>query len=176
MQLEGTHTLDAPAQQIWTMLLDPMILAKITPSVKSLELQSEGVYKAISEVKLGPVNGSFSGTMELAEVIAPKSFVLKMKQNSKIGNVNAEGKIELNPLSPTKTEIIFAGEAKLSGTLSRTGQRVLSGVANALTQEFFRNLENELRLSQGLEVKKEGFFQWIKRWLRAIFRGGSKKK
>jgi uncharacterized protein len=169
MQLEGTYTIDASAQQIWSMLLDADTLAKITPSVKSLELQSEGIYKAVSEVKLGPVNGSFSGTMELADIIPNKSFILKMKQNSKIGNVNAEGKIELNPISPKKTEVIFAGEAKLSGTLARTGQRVLSGVANALTQEFFQNLENEIRTAQGLEIKKESFWAWLKRWLRAIF-------
>lgn len=169
MQLNGSHKLDAPPQLIWELMLNPTVLAKITPGIKSLELINADLYKAVSEVKMGPVNGSFSGTMEVTDKIPHKTFTLKMKQTGKIGNVNAEGRIEMKPLSSSQTEIFFEGEAKLSGTLARTGQRVLSGVANALTQEFFLALENEIRSNQGLKPKKLGFWQRFWMWIMAIF-------
>ena len=59
MELTGTHTLNASAETIWAMLMNPDTLAKVTPGISRLELESEGVYKAIAEVKIGPVAGKF---------------------------------------------------------------------------------------------------------------------
>ncbi len=154
MHLDGTHTLNAPREKIWNMLLDPEVLERVVPGVKTLEPEGEGVYKAISEVKMGPVSGSFTGQMEVANQEPPESFVLKMKQNSKIGNVAAEGTIGLKPLTDDQTEITFSGDAKLSGTLARMGQRVLSGVAKSMTKQFFQALEEELATGQK-ETEKE---------------------
>lgn len=144
MQLNGSHTLNAPKEQVWAMLLDPETLTKIIPSLKSLEATESGIYKAICEVKMGPVSGTFEGTMETTNLHKEESFTLIMKQNSKIGNVAAEGNIHLKSLGDTQTEMLFDGNANLSGLLARTGQRVLSGVANTLVSMFFKALEKEI--------------------------------
>ena len=168
MQLNGSHILNAPKQQVWAMLLDPETLTKVIPSLKSLEATESGIYKAICEVKMGPVSGTFEGTMETTNLNNEESFTLIMKQNSKIGNVAAEGNIHLKALSETETEMLFDGEARLSGLLARTGQRVLSGVANTLVGMFFKALEKEIEtqatvglgekeITEG-EEKKKGFW------------------
>ncbi len=144
MDLNGSHTINASAQTIWDMLMNPDTLAKVTPGISRLELESEGVYKAIAEVKLGPVSGKFEGKAEVLDTVPPHSFTLKVIQNSKIGNVSAEIKMNLTPVSGTQTELSFAGKADMSGLLARTGNRVMSGVANTLTKQFFENFETEL--------------------------------
>ena len=148
MDLSGSHILPASAQQIWEMLMNPDTLAKVTPGISRLELESEGVYKAIAEVKIGPVSGKFEGKAEVAEPVAPESFTLKVLQNSKIGNVAANIRMHLKPISDTETELSFAGKADMSGLLARTGNRVMSGVANTLTKQFFSNFEKELNSEQ----------------------------
>ena len=55
MHLNGTHTFDAPQKLVWDMLLDPDVLAKITPGVKTLEPTENGKFNVVSSVKLGPV-------------------------------------------------------------------------------------------------------------------------
>jgi carbon monoxide dehydrogenase subunit G len=124
--------------------MDPAVLARITPAISRLEPTGEDQYKAVAEVKLGPVKGSFSGQMELSDKQEPDHFVLHMRQNSRMGNVNAEGRIELRAQDDATTEVAFTGDAKLSGTLARMGQRVLGGVANTMVKQFFQNLEAEL--------------------------------
>jgi carbon monoxide dehydrogenase subunit G len=163
MQLNGSHTLNASKEQVWIMLLDPETLTKVIPSLKSLEATGEGTYKAICEVKMGPVSGTFEGTMETINLQPTDSFTLIMKQNSKIGNVAAEGHILLKSKGETETEMIFDGEAKLSGLLARTGQRVLSGVANSLVGMFFKALEKEIAQDKESEAsnqkqEKKGFW------------------
>ena len=144
MQFSGTHILSAPLEQVWTSLLDPEILARITPGISKLEPVGDNKYTAISNIKLGPVNGAFKGEIEVADLNEPHSFVLKMKMNSRVGNVSAEGSIALKRIDDEQTEIDFSGAAKLSGTIARMGQRVLGGVANAMTQQFFKALDKEL--------------------------------
>ena len=145
MDLNGIHAVGASAQNIWEKLMDPEALARITPGVSRLELKDENQYKAIAKIKMGPVNGSFSGDLEVAEKNEPESFILKISQNSKIGNVAAEINIQLKALNEGETEVSFNGKARLSGLLARTGQRVLSGVANTLSKQFFSALEKEFQ-------------------------------
>lgn len=144
MHLDGTHTLQVPREQVWQALQDPDTLARAVPGIKTLKPEGEDTYEAISEVKLGPVSGKFTGEMSVADKQPPEHFLLRMTQNSKMGNVAAEGTIDLKAISETETEVQFAGDAKLSGTLARMGQRVLGGVAKSLTKQFFKNLEEEL--------------------------------
>ncbi|MEN7547173.1 carbon monoxide dehydrogenase subunit G [Rapidithrix thailandica] len=144
MHLDGTHTLSAPLQLIWDLLQDPAILAKVTPGVKSLEATSPDQYDALLQIGIGPVKGSFKGTMQVKDKQAPQQFTLVIQQNSKIGNVHAEGTIALQSLTETETEVNFTGDAQLSGTMARVGQRVMSGVAKTLVNQFFKSLEKEL--------------------------------
>jgi len=144
MQLTGSHILAAPIEKVWQMLMDTDILAKIVPGVSRLEKTGENQFEAISEIKLGPVSGKFSGGLTLSDILEPSTFTLNVSQNSKIGNADASIKINLVALDAQQTEISFDGDAKLSGLLARTGQRVLSGVANTLTKQFFTNFEEEI--------------------------------
>ena len=148
MHLEGTHTLSAPPQHIWDLLMDSAVLARITPAISRLEPLGDDKYKAVAEVKLGPVKGAFSGEMELSDKREPEHFTLHIRQNSRMGNVSAEGRIELHPADHAETKVAFTGDAKLSGTLARMGQRVIGGVANTMVKQFFQNLEAELAISQ----------------------------
>lgn len=171
MHLEGTQILNAPPEAVWKMLLDPEILARVTPGISRLEPVGEDKYNAISEIKMGPVNGSFRGTMEVCDRVELQSYVLKIKMTGKIGNVNAEGRLQLKPLNGGKqTEVDFAGDAKLTGTLARTGQRVLSGVANTMTNQFFRALEKEIEKEFGpAPGAKPGLWARLVAWLKRLF-------
>lgn len=144
MQLKGTHTLPAARGQLWNHLMDPEFLARVTPGVTRLERTGDDTYEAIADIKMGPVKGSFSGDLAIKDKQEPGSFVLEVSQKSKIGNVSATIDLALEPADENSTVMTFDGKAKLSGLLARMGQRVLSGVANTLTKQFFAALEEEL--------------------------------
>lgn len=144
MQLTGSHILNAPVAKIWSMLMDTDTLAHIVPGITRLEKTSENQYDAIADIKMGPVSGSFKGGLSLADIRENEGYTLHVKQNSKIGNADAVVRIALKPITDDQTEISFEGDAKLSGLLARTGNRVISGVATTLTKQFFTNLEQAL--------------------------------
>jgi uncharacterized protein len=144
MELTGKHIVNAPSSSIWTVLMHTETLAKIIPGISRLEKTGDNAFKSILEIKLGPVNSSFTGKLHMEEITDQEGFVLKLMQNSKIGNASGDIKINLSPVDHEKTEITFHGEVKLSGLLAGMGQRVVGSVAHTLAKQFFKNLEEEL--------------------------------
>ena len=144
MNIKGTYTLPTSPNVIWEKLMDRETLARITPGVSELESTGDDTFVAIAHIKMGPVNGSFKGDLAIIDKEEPSSFTLRIKQNSKIGNVSADVALQIKELKENETQVSFDGKAKLSGLLARTGQRVLSGVANTLSKQFFKALEKEI--------------------------------
>ncbi|GLR17929.1 CoxG family protein [Portibacter lacus] len=146
MKLNGDHVLKAPRNVVWDMLMNPDQLVKITPGISELNKRDETNYEAVSEVKIGPVKGKFKGDLELKDLVKPESFTLVVTQQSKIGNVKADVVIHLDEVGNGDTQITFDGNAQMSGLLARTGARVVSGVANSLTKQFFEAFDKEIEL------------------------------
>lgn len=144
MKIEGNHLLNASPEAIWKKLLDTETLAKITPGVKHLEMTEPDEFIATSEVKIGPVQGSFKGHLSIKDKKEPEGFTLVLTQKSKIGNATAEVTLHILPQESGQTNIQYEGDAKLSGVLANTGQRVIGGVINTLSKQFFKALEEEL--------------------------------
>ncbi|HSI77313.1 MAG TPA: carbon monoxide dehydrogenase subunit G [Lunatimonas sp.] len=147
MHLTGNQIVNADPSSLWKILMDPVSLAKVVPNVSSLEKLSDDCFSAKLSLKIGPVNGNFSGNLYLDDINLEKSFALRTLQQSKIGNANADVQINLVPLDDNQTEVIFDGNIKLSGMLAGIGQRLVGGIANKLTQQFFENLQNELTVT-----------------------------
>ncbi len=141
MKLSGHHVVKAPPSAVWDLLMDPEVLARITPGLDKLEMVSPDRYDSVADVKIGPVKGSFRGTVEVTNKREGESFTLVVKQSSKIGSAKAEIDMLLKALTDDRTEFSFDGDAKLSGLIARTGQRVVSGVASMLTKQFFSALD-----------------------------------
>jgi len=159
VELKGKEILNASKEQIWTLLMDPITLAKITPGISRLEIIEDDVYDAIAEVKIGPVKGSFKGKLSLIDKVKPEAFSLVVDQKSKIGNVDAKVDIKLDTVSAYESAISFDGKANMSGVLASKGARVMSGVASSLTKQFFTALRKEIsetefeNTTSNLEIK-----------------------
>ncbi|WP_339706154.1 carbon monoxide dehydrogenase subunit G [uncultured Kriegella sp.] len=145
MKITGNYLLSANRDVLWKMLNDPKVLEKVTPGIKTLEAQGEDLYKAISEVKIGPVRGQFQGDLALKDKVEGESCSVVLDQKSKMGNVVAEIGMTLVQKEENQTEVQYTGEAKMSGMLARMGQRIMSGVVSTLSKQFFQAMEKELQ-------------------------------
>ena len=137
--------INATPSQVWQILMDANSLARIVPGISKLDRIDSNSFIATVSIKMGPVNGSFAGNLQMEDLDQEKGFTLKVQQNSKIGNASAAIKIFLTPIAENRTEVKFDGDVKLSGLLATMGQRVLGGVSSTLTKQFFANMEKELQ-------------------------------
>ena len=143
MIIQGKYSIEASTQDVWIHLLDPEVLKRVTPGITELNPLGDDKYQAISNIKIGPVKGSFEGQLELKDKVENSTATIVVDQKSKIGNVAAEIKIQLKTIGYT-TEIDYQGEAKLSGKLAMMGQRIIGGVVSSLSKQFFKSLDKEI--------------------------------
>lgn len=143
MQFEGSHTFSAPRQVLWDLLNDPEVLARITPGIETLEATGPDQFQAVLHVKMGPINSSFNGTLQVVGKNEPESYRLLIEVDGKIGQIKAEGGVQLIGEGDETTINVQSG-SQLTGRLASMGQRLLSGVARMFTKQFFKALESEL--------------------------------
>lgn len=155
MNVKGSHTFDVSRERLWAYLMDPDVLAKITPGVTKLEVLAPETFQSVSDIKIGPVKGSFKGKLKVVDKNEPESFAIEMEQLSKIGNAHVKVHMNLGEVQDGKSELNFDGKAKLSGVIARTGQRVLSGVANTITKEVFASLAKHIEEDKATSAHSE---------------------
>jgi hypothetical protein len=143
MHLEGNHAFSASPERVWELLNDPEVLARATPGLTSLDPDGEDVYKAVFQIKLGPVNGGFTGSLAVRDREAPRSYRLEIDVDGRIGSAKADGTFEITA-DGDNAVVAFSGDARLKGVLARMGGRVLTGVARQFTKQFFEALEKEV--------------------------------
>lgn len=142
MKLEGSHIINAPRDKVWKLILDPGVLSRCTPGVKSMEAAGEDNYKATLELGIGPVRGQFSGNVKVTEKSYPETMTLSVDGAGGPGGMKAVGKLKLTE-DGGKTIISYEGEPQLSGRIAAVGMRLVGGVAKQLAGQFFNKLDEE---------------------------------
>ena len=130
---------------MWDLLNDPEVLARITPGVDTLEQTGPGQYQAVLHIKMGPINSTFNGELQVVDSKEPESYRLIIDVDGKIGQIAAEGHVRLAEDHETTT-VEVEGGSQLTGRLASMGQRLLSGVARMFTNQFFKALEREVSI------------------------------
>ena len=143
MQFEGSHTFNASRQALWDLLNDPAVLARTTPGVEELQATGPDEYRAVLHIKMGPINSAFNGTLHVVDKNEPESYKLEIDVDGKVGQIKAEGSVQLQGEGDETTLTVQSG-SQLTGRLASMGQRLLSGVARMFTNQFFKALEKEL--------------------------------
>lgn len=130
---------------MWDLLNDPEVLARITPGVDTLEQTGPGQYQAVLHIKMGPINSTFNGALQVVDSKEPESYRLIIDVDGRIGQIAAEGHVRFSEDHETTT-VEVEGGSQLTGRLASMGQRLLSGVARMFTNQFFKALEREVSI------------------------------
>jgi carbon monoxide dehydrogenase subunit G len=140
VKLAGTHEFDAPKEAVWEALLDPDVLSRILPGCKQLDRSGENEFKGEITIRVGPVQGSFNGTVNLKDIDPPNSYRMELAGQGRPGYVKGAGALRLEGDAPTTLH--YDGDAQLSGRIASVGQRLVDSTARSLTRQGLQSLES----------------------------------
>ena len=143
MKIEGTHTFAAPRDVVWPMILDPGVLSQILPGCEQLELVEEGRYEGALKIKVGPVQGSFDGTITVSDVNEPESASFSLTGDGAPGFVTATGHFRLVDEGPASV-VEYEGDAQIGGKLAAVGQRLLDSTSRAIIKSGLEGLDAQI--------------------------------
>ncbi len=143
MKVAGSHTVQAPRQQVYDALQDPAVLARTLPGCQQLEVTDDDTYRATVTAGVASVKGTYAGTVVLLDRTEPSSYRMQASGAGAPGTISADATIRLEE-DGEGTVVHYEADAIVGGMIGGVGQRMLQGVARRTAGEFFGNVEREL--------------------------------
>ncbi len=137
---EGSASVDAPRERIWTMLLDPQTLAAVVPGANGVDKVSDTAFRAEVKLGIGPVRGVYRAAIDLSNLKAPESVTLSGVVEGALGFGRGKGQLTLREESPGRTILSYHYEAAIGGRVASIGGRLLDGAARVIIGAFFESL------------------------------------
>jgi carbon monoxide dehydrogenase subunit G len=144
MKLEGDYLFEASVPEVWSALFDPVILAAVMPGCEKLDLV-DGHYVGDIKVKVGPIQGKFTGKVDLQDKVEPESYTMIVDGRGAPGFVKATAHVKLAPEGDA-TRVRYDADAQVGGKIASVGQRLLDASARAIVAQSLEGLHTNVKL------------------------------
>jgi uncharacterized protein len=142
MKIEGSHTIKAPRESLYQLMVDPEILRRCVPGCQSLEAVEDGSYRMVLKAGVGSIKGVFTGSIRLEEMREPEHYKMTVDAKGAAGFLKGEGLIDLTE-QDEETVVNYTGETTVGGTIAGVGQRMVQSTAKMMAGQFFAAIEAE---------------------------------
>ena len=136
MKLSGSYKLQVKKEIVWRALNDPSILKQCIPGCDTFEKLNENTFEATATNQIGPMNATFSGTINLSNIIENKSYRLSGEGQSSVGFANGSADAKLEE-SNNVTTLFYEVDLNVGGKIAQLGSRLIDGVAKKMSDYFF---------------------------------------
>ncbi|HXR27267.1 MAG TPA: carbon monoxide dehydrogenase subunit G [Candidatus Baltobacteraceae bacterium] len=144
MRFEGTERVAATQPKVWAFLMDPQQVGTCGPGVESIEPVDATHFKARATVGVGFIKARFVVDMEMADLHEPDAATMKAHGQAPGSAVDAAATMQLTPDGADATNLAWAADVNISGTLASVGARLIQGTAEKMIRQTFDCIRTKL--------------------------------
>ena len=150
--MSGERVIEADRATVWTALNDPEVLKACIPGCQEMSRDSETSFTAKVSQKIGPVRASFTGELELSNIIPGESYRLDGRGKGGVAGGAAGGaSVRLDDV-PEGTRLSYEVDANVTGKLAQLGNRLIDGFAKKFADDFFDRFKAEVEGEAGQDL------------------------
>ena len=143
MDIEGTYTLQAPAEDVRNCLLDAQTLQRSLPLVEQLEFLGGGKYSVALNIEHGPLVGRYQGHIMVMELGNPYHFHFTFEGEGLQSKISSDWTIVLDGYEQ-HTVVAYEASVSLGKPARSMPAPLVKGAIKLLIQEFFASLAQQL--------------------------------
>jgi carbon monoxide dehydrogenase subunit G len=133
-------------ERLWDFLMDVPKVGRCVPGVETIEAVNGNAYKGELTVKVGPIRLSLEGAITVEEADRG-AWCARMRAEANDrrlgGGIRARLSLTLSP-ADVGTRVRIDTDLAVLGKIGEFGQPIIKKKADALLEEFARNLETTL--------------------------------
>jgi hypothetical protein len=142
MRVNGSFTLNAPADQVWAVLTDPAVLAGAIPGCEGLE-SGEGPTRLIVTATVAATAAAYAVDAHVTDRRRPDSLAVALEARGEPGSVTGTLQLRLAD-SDGATQVSYEADAEAVGQLAAVGRSLLAATVRRLATRFFEALGEAL--------------------------------
>ncbi len=139
LTIQETFRVEAPAERVWSYLIDPEQVVRCLPGAELLGAEDERTFLGRIRVKVGPVTGSFKGRArfeELDEVNRRVRMTGSGQEQSGGGSARMTMSSHIVSLPDGGAEVRVQVELDVVGKLVQFGRGMIEQVSAQMFQQF----------------------------------------
>lgn len=139
MRIQGSNVIEAPVDQVWAALLDPVVLVATIPGCERLAATGEHAYDMTVTAGVAAIKGTYAGTCALSDLVSQQSLTMRLSGAGAPGTIDATVAVAFREVEGG-TEVSYDADATVGGAVGGVGQRMLTSVSKRMAGEFFGNV------------------------------------
>jgi uncharacterized protein len=151
MQIEGTYTLQAPPEEVWSCLMDQKTIQYALPGLERLTKIDDQTYAFAIHVRHAPLRGLYAGRVTIVEQNYPASYHLHIEGGEQAQAFRGECEMQL-AIHNENTVVSYQGVLQLGRSGAQIPAPQVKATVKMLLQQFFTVLTDQLRTEKGEPV------------------------
>lgn len=148
MDFQGTYSLPAVPDTIWSLLTDPAVLKQIIPGCEWIEADGSLAYRLAVRQRFGQTSGVFDGTLRFSEP-GPDGSTVTAEASGSLGGILVTGVVCFVADSPWETTLAYNGTVDFQGGLTIYSPRLLQTTARSFLRRATHALAQQVALATG---------------------------
>jgi carbon monoxide dehydrogenase subunit G len=155
LKTEETFQLRAPADRVWSYLIDPRHVVSCLPGAELTSVQDESTFLGKVKVKVGPVVAAYSGKVVITER-DDAARVVRMVGEGKEGAGGGSAKVAITStvveLPGGITEVRVTADLDIVGRIAQFGRGMIESVNKQMFRQFADCVRATLESQQSVPV------------------------
>ena len=145
LHLEGSNTMNAPLEKVYSLLTDPGFMAKSIPDAEDVRVLDGSTLEAKMKLRVAVVSSTIKTKMTISKVAPPTKAQLVAEGTGSGSSLKIASVFDLSGGSPTTMK--WAADADIGGVMAGIGSALLKGFATKRVEEIFAGLTRAVEAS-----------------------------
>ncbi len=143
MRVEGTFTVGAPRERVYSFFLTPAELSTCIDDPHTIESIDSDHFKGTVKAGVAFIRGTFTWNATIKDRAPPERAQLAVHGAGMGSAFDVVASLDLSE-AQNLTTVRWAADVQMSGTIASVGARLLQGTIDKKTNAFFENARKKL--------------------------------